>query len=373
MRDDDIPDICTRSLERPLSRGLSTTLRGFHPCDLWTGLCLRCDRDVHSTNPLFTKHTRSLLCDLCHAASASIFCEAHRSVLCGTCDWDSHDGVVHNRRPIEGFSGCPSSSEILALFGFDEGKEGALLAGDDGGFADSLLWETPAFVSLDDLIASEEDFGGLQAFDVPPLPKNRNATCGKHKEEILRQIRLLATSETCLNFENVDAFEPVRDDQFLDLNPASITGNPDTGCEGHGDPFAVPDHEAVTFQWLSDDGDMGNQASNSLAFLSSYHDGNLTNPEKQPQVGSLSCGNESAEGQQENPVTVNSPPVQPRAVQYDLNSQERESAISRYKEKRKTRSGDCPKRLMDGGTFGASFHGQIEQSRGTSTFLGPEW
>nr|AIS92910.1 zinc finger protein CONSTANS-LIKE 10 [Lagerstroemia indica] len=303
-------------------------------------LCLRCDRDVHSTNPLFTKHTRSLLCDFCDSASASVFCETHRSVLCSSCDWDAHDGVVHNRRPVEGFSGCPSASEILGALGFDEIK-GTLLGGEEGvdGFVDSVLWETPTFVSLDDLIVSSENFGGLQAFDVPPLPKNRNATCGKHKEEILRQIRLLERSETCLNFENADVLEPVGDLQFQDAGPTAIPEKNCLGFKDHWESLVVPDHEAVAFQWLSDDGDMKNQASNSLALLSSYHEGNLTNPEEKPEVGSLSCANES-EGQPENPVSANTPPVLPRVSQYDLNSQERESAISRYKEKRKTRRYD---------------------------------
>ncbi|KAK4792360.1 hypothetical protein SAY86_022795 [Trapa natans] len=293
-------------------------------------LCLRCDRDVHSTNPLFTKHTRSLLCDRCNSASASIFCEAHRSVLCSSCDWDAHDGAVHSRRPIEGFSGCPSASDILGTFGFDEVKD-SLLAGDDvfgGGFADSLLWETPTFVSLDDLIVSSENFEGLQACNVPPLPKNRNATCGKHKEEIIRQIRLLARSETCTNLEDAGALEPVLDLQFPDSEPTPKSQNNYANFNDQWESLAVPDPE-----WLGDDGDVTNQTSNLLAFLSSYHDENPTNSEKQPEISSLSCAN-GYQLQPENPITENVQAVLPRV---DLSSQERESAISRYKEKRKTR------------------------------------
>lgn len=86
---------------------------------------------------------------------------------------------------------------------------------------------------------------------------------------------------------------------------------------------------------------MRNQAYNSLASLSGYHDGNLTNPEKQPEIESLSCANES-QAQPENPVTEKALAVLPGVSQYDLNSQERESAISRYKEKRKTRRYGSP-------------------------------
>ncbi|KAK4741584.1 hypothetical protein SAY87_025172 [Trapa incisa] len=301
-------------------------------------LCLRCDRDVHFTNPLFTKHTRSLLCDRCDSASASVFCEAHRSVLCSNCDWDAHDGAVHNRRPIEGFSGCPSASEILGALGFDEVKD-TLLAGDDvfgGGLADSLLWETPSFVTLDDLIVSSENFEGLQACDVPPLPRNRNATCGKRREEILRQIRLLASSETYLNLEDPGVCEPVLDLQFQDSKPTPKSENNYASFGDQWESLAAPDSEVVAFQWLGDDGDMTNQVSNSLAVLSSYCDENPTNPEKQPEISSLSCANES-QVQSENPITENMPAVLPRV---DLSTQERESAISRYKEKRKSRRYD---------------------------------
>ncbi|CAL1392513.1 unnamed protein product [Linum trigynum] len=49
-------------------------------------LCLACDREVHSTNQFFTKHTRWLLCDACDASPASIFCETEGSVLFQNCD-----------------------------------------------------------------------------------------------------------------------------------------------------------------------------------------------------------------------------------------------------------------------------------------------
>lgn len=79
--------------------------------------------------------------------------------------------------------------------------------------------------------------------------QNRNATCGKHKEEILRQIRLLERSETCLNFENADVFEPVGDLQFQDAEPTAV---PEKNCASFKDQWeslAVPDHE-VGLLWL---------------------------------------------------------------------------------------------------------------------------
>ncbi|KAL1226297.1 Zinc finger protein CONSTANS-LIKE 13 [Cardamine amara subsp. amara] len=162
-------------------------------------LCLACDKEVHVTNQLFSKHFRSLLCDSCHDSPSSVFCETERSVLCQNCDWQHHttasSSSLHSRRPFEGFSGCPSVPELLSILGLDD------LTSES-----ELHWETPEFVSLNDLIVS----GGsathnFKAMDVPPLPKNRHATCGKHKDEMIRQLRELARSEpTCLKFEDID-------------------------------------------------------------------------------------------------------------------------------------------------------------------------
>lgn len=152
-------------------------------------LCFSCDKEVHSTNQLFSKHSRSQLCDVCDASPASIFCETEHSVLCTNCDWESHTqrnlhvSSVHNRRPIESFTGCPSVNEMFAIIGFDDLDSKALFLndetrnyghfdGDDGdGFPDLFAWEIPDFVSLDDLIVSSNAGHNFQAIGVPPLPK----------------------------------------------------------------------------------------------------------------------------------------------------------------------------------------------------------
>lgn len=142
-------------------------------------LCFSCDREVHSTNPLFKKHNRSLLCDSCSSSPSSIFCCTESAVLCQNCDWEVHQnlGSIHDRRPVEGFSGCPSVSELLGFLGLEDlGKKSLDLGGgNDEGLLDLLVWETPSVVSLDDLIVSngcDDDFApGFQAIGVPPLPK----------------------------------------------------------------------------------------------------------------------------------------------------------------------------------------------------------
>ncbi|XP_042475843.1 zinc finger protein CONSTANS-LIKE 13-like isoform X1 [Macadamia integrifolia] len=130
-------------------------------------LCFSCDREVHLGNPLFRKHTRSLLCDCCDSKPASIFCSTENIVLCQNCDWETH-GVLsslHDRRPLEEFSGCPSVTDFSSIFGFDDVGDKSLLPmadQDDGGLvgsgfyasvggvvdelSDAFVWETSPVV-----------------------------------------------------------------------------------------------------------------------------------------------------------------------------------------------------------------------------------
>nr|QVG73931.1 COL4 [Tamarix hispida] len=190
-------------------------------------LCFACDREVHSTNQLFTKHTRWQLCDVCDSSPASIFCFTERLVLCQNCDFESHNSVrnslVHDRRPLEGFNGCPSLSELSVHVGFvdvdckslllgDEGENAVAGGGsfggrlldennDDDDISDLLFWGTPAIVSIDELIVSSGKDHMFQAVGVPPLPKDRNLSCGLHKQEIIHQLRQLAKSDPSLTSE----------------------------------------------------------------------------------------------------------------------------------------------------------------------------
>lgn len=76
------------------------------------------DREFHSTNLLFTKHTRSHLCDVYVARPALIFFSIDNLVLCQNCDWAKHDHsllTAHDRRSLEGFSRQPSVTELAAF------------------------------------------------------------------------------------------------------------------------------------------------------------------------------------------------------------------------------------------------------------------
>ena len=152
-------------------------------------LCFSCDREVHGTNQLFTKHCRFQLCDSCDDSPASIFCSTESSVFCQNCDWERHNfslSLVHDRRPLEGFNGCPSVTELVGIMGIEDFEKNGLIWNEerDGvfgseldesiglvdGSSDLLFWETPSVVSLDDLIVSNSSCN-FQAMGIPPLPK----------------------------------------------------------------------------------------------------------------------------------------------------------------------------------------------------------
>ncbi|CAA2979451.1 zinc finger protein CONSTANS-LIKE 13-like isoform X2 [Olea europaea var. sylvestris] len=297
-------------------------------------LCLGCDREVHSTNQLFKKHIRCLLCDKCDSSPVSIYCCTESLVLCQNCDWEKHDNfrLIHDRRPIEGFDGCPSVSELMSILGFEDlGKkkmlgDGDIEGGNEGLFSE-LIWETPSIVSLDDLIVSTDncvDAGhSFQAMGVPPLPKNRNAVCGKHRQEILCQLREMAKNEP--NFD--DLTEDFKPNFTLESQvPGGKFQLKDScpGLERYVEPALGPYHEENAFLLCGNSG--------------SYIDTNHLVPDKDSDVGdSPFQANGGQEGQSH--VPVNSKPFEaiPKVAARELNSQERDFALSRYKEKKKTR------------------------------------
>ncbi|XP_002268490.1 zinc finger protein CONSTANS-LIKE 13 [Vitis vinifera] len=319
-------------------------------------LCLSCDREVHSTNQLFTKHTRSRLCDVCDASPASILCSTDNLVLCQNCDWAKHGrslSSAHDRRPLEGFSGQPSVTELLAFVGFEDLGKKSLFCGDesevneflgcgvyesvgvDEEFSDFLVWDTPAVVNLDDLIVSTACDHNFQAMGVPPLPKNRGAPCGQHKAEIIHQLRQLAKIELSFDFDHGDAKPPIG---FQSHIPKQLIQkeNECNSCD-HEVEFVFPTYEASAFQWCSDGSEAANQVLPSV-LLGSCADEKCLVPRKHSDIGgSVSHTNGSDEGKSECPVVTKTLPALPKVSVHELNSQERDSAISRYKEKKKTR------------------------------------
>ncbi|XP_010507837.1 PREDICTED: zinc finger protein CONSTANS-LIKE 13 [Camelina sativa] len=271
-------------------------------------LCLACDKQVHVANQLFGKHFRSLLCDSCHDSPSSLFCETERSVLCQNCDWQHHTASstsLHSRRPFEGFTGCPSVPELLSIVGLDD------LSPDSG-----LLWDQtpPEILSLNDLLVSGgSDTHNFRATDVPPLPKNRHATCGKYKDEMIRQLRGLARSEpSCLKFEAASDAEIDAGFQFLapDLFP---TCELESGMKWF-------DQQDEDFPYCS-------LLRNLSGSVDKPENVDRDSPVMVPVADSFNrC--------EEDHVMV---PLCSTTATREINSLERNSALSRYKEKKKSR------------------------------------
>ncbi|XP_022641109.1 zinc finger protein CONSTANS-LIKE 13 isoform X2 [Vigna radiata var. radiata] len=252
-------------------------------------LCFFCDRKLHFPNQLFSKHSRTQLCDECGDSPASVLCYAENSVFCHHCDCENHNNHLlsqqHQRRPLQGFSGCPSVIHMLMIFGL---TEKSLLSTEVGsshhhGLSNLHVWNAPSVFGLEDFIASSSSY------------KNRKGACGRQKEEILSQLGELIKLEPDLIHGEVDAAEPQK--QF---------GNLSTGFERDIETNMFPSYEAGVFRWHGESSDRANQIVPSDNSVSDYSE--LVSA-KDPSF------------------TI---PV--------ATTHERDSALLRYREKKKTRS-----------------------------------
>ncbi|XP_078443095.1 zinc finger protein CONSTANS-LIKE 9-like [Wolffia australiana] len=85
-------------------------------------LCLSCDRNVHSANALSKRHSRTLICDECSSQPAIVRCIDEKLSLCHNCDWNKHGRPFqtsgHKRQSISCYSGCPSAAELSKSWSF---------------------------------------------------------------------------------------------------------------------------------------------------------------------------------------------------------------------------------------------------------------
>ncbi|ONK79332.1 uncharacterized protein A4U43_C01F5290 [Asparagus officinalis] len=85
-------------------------------------LCLSCDRNVHSANALSRRHSRTLLCDRCFSQPSIVRCIEENVSLCHNCDWNGHrdsaSASEHKRQTINCYSGCPSAAELSRIWSF---------------------------------------------------------------------------------------------------------------------------------------------------------------------------------------------------------------------------------------------------------------
>ncbi|KAL0389590.1 UNVERIFIED_CONTAM: Zinc finger protein CONSTANS-LIKE 13 [Sesamum calycinum] len=337
-------------------------------------LCFNCDREVHSTNPLFKKHNRSLLCDSCNSSPSSIFCCTESAVLCQNCDWENHNNFksIHDRRPIEGFNGCPSVSELLSFLGLEDlGKKSLVFDGGTmrgfwicwfgrllrftRGCWDCTLWFVLflwfmceilevvfgfAVVELvKEFLFSQKNraLGYISLVLIISSNRNRNAACGKHKEEILCQLREMAKAEP--NFGgSMEELDPV---EFQSLVPGKCQlRDSSPGPESNAEPILVPSYETSALNWFDFTGAVEDKGFPST-FVGSFNEMSHLVPDKDSDVGdSTGIAHGLQEVQSSIPVDSKSFQGLPISGARELNTQERDSALSRYKEKRKTRRYD---------------------------------
>ncbi|KAI4343434.1 hypothetical protein L6164_010782 [Bauhinia variegata] len=169
-------------------------------------LCLLCDQHVHSANSLSRKHVRSQICDNCNSEPVTVRCNADNLVLCQECNWDAHGtcsvSVSHHRTPVEGFTGCPSVSQLASIWGFDfEEKKFKL---DHSSSSVTPHWDDYSYhysYNSRDLLMPVEpwvfksDGMPLQDLMVPnhnsmcyDASKRYSSSCGKHKHIIYKQL-----------------------------------------------------------------------------------------------------------------------------------------------------------------------------------------
>ncbi|KAK1391442.1 zinc finger protein CONSTANS-LIKE 9-like [Heracleum sosnowskyi] len=82
-------------------------------------LCLSCDRSIHSANALSRRHPRTLICERCNLQPALVRCVEERLSLCQNCDWLAHvNASGHERQAVKCYSGCPSANELSSIWSF---------------------------------------------------------------------------------------------------------------------------------------------------------------------------------------------------------------------------------------------------------------
>ncbi|KAJ6821851.1 zinc finger protein CONSTANS-LIKE 13-like [Iris pallida] len=302
-------------------------------------LCLDCDRHVHAANVVSSKHPRSLLCDSCRSSPASIFSSGAGLVLCSNCDFDA--GEHQQRRPIEPFSGCPAAAELAALLGAGGDHRKLLLEeeeeeGDDEGLW-SELWQAAkaVVVRMDDLLVEPAPSfdASSQFIGIPPLPKDRNFTCGKQKEEIIRQLRELIKSESQLT-DDCQELGPIS--EFLSVPPQENVQEDSFLCDFDGvAPFVdmpsnedrelmlahIDSHEAPNVMFYNDQ-----QMGSSSSVIAPFADG----------VDTIHASVTLADVNDK--YIGNGAPLTPKG-RIEL-CPDRDSVISRYKEKKKMRRYD---------------------------------
>ncbi|XP_062208893.1 uncharacterized protein LOC133910553 [Phragmites australis] len=316
-------------------------------------LCLPCDRHVHGANGVCSRHARTPLCADCRATGA-VFRRAASAAptgglfLCSDCDFGRHrDGgepPLHDRCAVQAYTGCPPAHELAGLLGVPFFEKRA--AADSDGWWN--IWEEPQVLSLEDLIVPTTPCHGFQPLLTPSSPKNRSIPSeGKINEEILRQLGELAESDGGVQAAAGHEDAEQAGDQFPSWAPPQyITGHGSFGRENSREVATMPTPGYENSSWNNNDYHALNDAckveiayeqapvSSAEACLSSFVPMSEICP-------SMSNGSSMEGNHQANPGFGVPMQAFPKRGGFDVvPCPDRDSIISRYKEKRKARRFD---------------------------------
>ncbi|PON87995.1 Zinc finger-domain containing protein [Trema orientale] len=343
-------------------------------------LCLSCDRNVHSANILSKRHSRTLLCERCNSQPALVRCAEERVSLCQNCDWMGHgastSSSTHKRQTISCYSGCPSAAELSSIWSFvldspsagesaceqelglmsinenstgnapglSENASGSVGVNNVPSMAKASVW--PSLSSVPELNAAS------QVLDLPDdcvnatLPKLSFA--GIKGPELCANDDLYADldmDEVDLNFENYEELfgvalnnsEELFENGGIDsLFETTDMSGADSNCQG-----AVAAEESVgllnTMQpacstAASADSAMSAKTEPLLCFTRQAHSSvSFSGPNGETSAGDFQdCGASSM-------LLMGEPPWCPPSQENSIQSVNRNDAVMRYKEKKKTR------------------------------------
>ncbi|KAL5217149.1 hypothetical protein ABZP36_017833 [Zizania latifolia] len=312
-------------------------------------LCLPCDRHVHGANAVCSRHTRAPLCAACGAAGA-VFRRAATDFLCSNCDFVRHrDGrhgdqaPLHDRCMVQGYTGCPSAHDLAALLGVVEFEKPA--AGDDGWWA---IWEEPQVLSLEDLIVPTTSCHGFQPLLTPSSPKKQTSPDGRMNEEVIRQLGELAMSDGGSQVWAHHEAAEVAGDHLLSSWQTSqhLTGHGNFCTESMNEVAIMPTPGYENGGWDNSDYHVLNDSCKAEF---TYEQVPVSSAEACPSsfvqmselCPSMSNGSSMEDTQQTNPGIGTPMQVFPKRSGPEIVAcPDRNSVISRYKEKRKTRRFD---------------------------------
>eukprot|EP00262_Sarcandra_glabra_P019904 TRINITY_DN7731_c0_g1_i2.p1 TRINITY_DN7731_c0_g1~~TRINITY_DN7731_c0_g1_i2.p1 ORF type:complete len:395 (-),score=63.64 TRINITY_DN7731_c0_g1_i2:463-1647(-) len=328
-------------------------------------LCLSCDRNVHSANALSRRHSRSLLCDRCNSQPAIVRHVEEKISLCQNCDWNAQSDTAsgHKRQTINCYSGCPSAAEFSRIWSFVQDfssiadsncEQGfGLMSIDENSVSDCLndqenseninVWTGSSSMSLLNAIAmpcSVDQLAGSMDSTTPKLCSTGMKDLGICDDDDLYEN--FSVDDDDLNFENyeelfgVSRSEPLFEDSGIDslFAPKNMSAS-----DSHGQDDFVAEVKVIQPENVA-------STNSVMPNLCTKTESNPSFPARQEHstisltfsglTGENSAGDYHDCGIS-SMLLMGEPPWYPPGSDNSLAMASRDSAVMRYKEKKKIR------------------------------------